>query len=292
MNCDEFLSLIDSMLDGEISIESTALANTHADTCNSCGLQRDRLTMLHERMAVLSDNIEVPDSLENRVKNVLSDEVKRNRKTNVFNFSDYFKAPKLALAAGILSLILVGLYVYLLNQSQVRVAQGPAQKIQTGNFSPSSVSAADLVEHTHDHLIAQFHYAPSELPALVKQSGFNIRPPQITGWRLGDVCVCSIGKNGQPVVHMTYISTKLSATTAKRKRNQLKPPTLTCYQVLNGHFDSIGMKGYETSEDSHNPVWFSEVNNLTVAFVKKQESEYIFVGAMPLREIANIANNS
>jgi hypothetical protein len=292
MNCDEFLSLIDSMLDGEISVESTALANTHADTCNSCGLQRDRLTSLHERMTVLSDSIEVPDSLENRVKNVLSDEVKRNRKTNLFNFPDYFKTHQLAIAAGILSLILAGLYIYPLNQSQVRIAQGPAQKIQTENVSPSLVSAADLVEHTHDHLIAQFHYAPSQLPALVKQSGFNIRPPQIAGWRLGDVCVCSIGKNGQPVVHMTYISTTSPATTTKGKRNKLKPPTLTCYQVLNGHFDSVGMKGSETSADSQKPVWFSEINNLTVAFVKKQEFEYVFVGAMPLGEIANVANHS
>jgi hypothetical protein len=200
--------------------------------------------------------------------------------------------PLLAIAAAVLTLFMVGLYVYHLNWPHVLLVHSPAQKIPADKVSLSLVSATDLVEHTHDHLIRQFHYAPSQLPALIKQSGFNIRPPQITGWRLGDICVCSIGKDGQPVVHMTYVSTSSPATNAKGKRNQLKPTTLTCYQVLNGHFDSIGLKGNQTSRDSQNPVWSSEINNLAVAFVKKQESEYIFVGAIPLGEIANVARHS
>jgi hypothetical protein len=258
MNCEEFLSLIDSMLDGELSVESTALVNGHADNCETCGAERDRLMVLHQRMIELGDEIIVPDSLEKRVKVALADEVKKNQRPITFNISDYFRVPQMAVVAAILCLIAVGLYF--------------SNLLPTAH--ESLISATDLTTHTHDHIVSNFQYSPEQLPALIKKTGFEIKPPLLAGWRLGSICICTVGKDGQPIVHMTYVS-----TLANKK-------VLTCYQVLSKHFDDSGMS--EQKGAAQEPIWSSEINNLAIAFVKRREVENIFVGAIPVRDLISI----
>ncbi len=279
MNCNECLSLIESMLDGELSVEATALANSHAETCESCGRHKDSLMTMHERTGVFVENI--------TVRLALAEEMKRSQKPKLSFLFQQSDVLKLSIAAAAL-ILLSAAYLMYSSRSTPEIAQVKTEDTYIKQ-AISLVSANDLVEHTQNHVVSNFHYTPSALTNLNKQSGFKIKPPTIAGWRLGDICVCSVGKDGQPVVHMTYIKNGPGVAGARNKR----PRILTCYQVLRGHMDSNGLTNIaDANIPTLKPVRFASNKNLSVALVENSEVATVFVAAMPVKDITTIASHS
>jgi hypothetical protein len=284
MNCNECLSLIETVLDGELPVEATALANSHAETCKLCSSHKDNLITLHERTSSLVENIIVPPGLEQRIRLALADEVKRSQRPKLLVLFQRTNVRKLSIAAAVMVLFSATCLIYSSKSTQ-KIAQF---KTEDTAVKPAVilVSANDLVEHTQNHVVSNFHYSPSQLPNLNKQSGFNIEPPKLVGWRLGDICVCSIGKDGQPVVHMTYVKNAPVKIGGKNRH----PRILTCYQVLRGHIDGNGMSNL--ADSSQKPVRFASSKNFAIALVENPEVETVFVAAMPVKEITSIAEHS
>lgn len=271
MNCDEFLSLIDSMIDGELSVESTARVSAHADSCTRCGPERDRLIQLHEQMSELNSQIEMSDSLESRIKSALEAESKLESKPKSTNKLFLWKSPQMAVAAVLLSLIVAGIYITQQQHPTVNIAENQTQ-------SCSRIAVDDLVNHTKEHIISKYHYSVAQLPELEKQTGFSIQPPKLRNWKLADICVCSIGEHGEPVVHITYVN---STTTG--------PKTLTCYQVLSDNFDY--RKTLKQKPSAAN-TWSSEFDNLAVAFAPGHKVASVFIAKMPVKELRKIATQA
>jgi hypothetical protein len=281
MNCNECVSLIESVLDGELPVEATALTNSHADSCKLCNSHKDNLISLHERMVAFVEDIAVPPGLEQRIRLALADEVKRSQRSSLVVLFRRINVKRMSIAAAAMILFSATCLIYSSKSTQ-KIAQ-----LKMGGIAnkPAAVlvSANDLVEHTQNHIVSNFHYNPSQLPNLNKQSGFNIKPPKIAGWRLGDICVCSIGKDGQPVVHMTYVSDKIG-------RKNKHPRILTCYQVLRGHIDGNGMTNL--ADSSQKPLRVASDKNFAIALAENSEVETVFVAAMPIKEITSIAAHS
>jgi hypothetical protein len=281
MNCNECLSLIESVLDGELPVEATALTNSHADSCKLCNSHKDNLISLHERMVAFVEDIAVPPGLEQRIRLALADEVKRSQRSSLVVLFRRINVKRMSIAAAAMILFSATCLIYSSKSTQ-KIAQ-----LKMGGIAnkPAAVlvSANDFVEHTQNHMVSNFHYSPSQLPNLNKQSGFNIKPPKIAGWRLGDICVCSIGKDGQPVVHMTYVPDKIG-------RKNKHPRILTCYQVLRGHIDGNGMTNL--ADSSRKPLRVASDKNFAIAVAENSEVETVFVAAMPLKEITSIAAHS
>ena len=279
MNCDEFLSLIDSMLDGELSVETTARVNGHADHCKTCGPERDRLIDLRERMQELQNNIVMPEELESQIKARLAKQVKQSAqatqntasgsKSQLHKKRWLASSVSLATAAAVLCLLAVGYYFFTFSNSAVKTTL-------TQHATAPSIVASDLAEHTLKHLVSDFQYSPQQLPQLRKQTGFEIKPPTIPQWRLASICVCSIGKDGLPVAHMTYLGTG--------KNNAKK--ILTCYQVIAGSFDKSGLS--ESKRSGIKPVWTTKIHDLAIALVQGHGTEIILVGAMSIKDLNSI----
>jgi hypothetical protein len=284
MNCNECLSLIESVLDGELPVEATALANSHVETCKLCSSHKDNLITLHERTSAFVENIAVPSGLEQRISLALAEEVKLSQKPKVLNLFEPTIVRKFSIAAAVLILFSATCFIYT-SRSKQTIAQ---LKTEDSAIKPAAflVSANELIEHTQNHVVSNFHYNPSQLPNLNKQSGFNIKPPELVGWRLGDICVCSIGKDGQPVVHMTYVKNSPVKLGGKNRR----PRILTCYQVLRGHIDDNGMSNL--ADSAQKPVRFASTRDFAVAVVENSEVETVFVAVMPVKEITSIAAHS
>jgi hypothetical protein len=232
------------------------------------------------------ENIAVPPGLEQRIRLALADEVKHSQRPSLVILFRRINVRKMSIAAAVMILFSATCLLYSSRTTQ-KIAQLKTEDMAN---KPATVlvSANDLVEHTQNHVVSNFHYSPSQLPNLNKQSGFNIKPPKIAGWLLGDICVCSIGKNGEPVVHMTYIKT--AANRSKIGSKIKLPKIITCYQVIRGHISGIGMNNI--ADASQKSLRVAETKNFAIALVESSDVQTVFIAPMPVKQITLIAEHS
>jgi len=270
MKCTDVKELIHSVFDGEVPVETIAAATHHIEGCADCHTQYHDIETLREKVVEYVDKIPIPAGLEERVRSTI-----RCETGNKWHQSEGF-----LIAAACLFLIGLGSFLYSAQRNGSVPGTGSTKAVvaEQSNQNKSSITLDDLVSHTNEHTVTQVDYSPKELMELSKFSGFTIKPMQLPGWKIADVCVCDVGKSGQSVVHITY--TKMDG----RKRR-----FLTCYQSLKHtiecsqmYLESGGGREIRCARDGH----------LALAYTADDSVENVFVASMPVKDLVHIARGT
>lgn len=276
MKCDEFTTLLNSVFDGEVSVETTAVCMDHAEHCPECRSEFDRFSALRDRVIAHAAHVELDHRLDGTIRAQIQKERAKEQSEKRFRLS-----PWMGLAAAAILIIMVAAILLSSGSTKVRIAQTVDNKKQKVDV-PVTVSAsakrlllADLIAHTNDHIVESYHYTPAQMPALIRDAGFVIQPPALAGWLLADICICGVSENNIPVAHITY--------TQKKGRQRR---TLICYQMLDRQFDARGM--HATGSRIETAV----VGKLTLAKIADGNLDNVFVSDMPIKSLLAIAERS
>jgi hypothetical protein len=270
MNCASVKELINSVFDGEVPVETIAAANHHIEGCADCHTQYRDIESLREKIVEYVDKIPIPAGLEERVRSSINREANSRRPQ-----SEGF----LIAAACILLLGLGSFLISAQRNGGIQSALAPTtQAVVANQTKPTTVALDDLVNHTKQHTVNYVDYSPKQLAELSKTSGFVVKPMQLPGWQIADVCICDVGNHGQSVVHITY-----------SKMEGRKRKFLTCYQSLKHTFECSQM--YLESGGGRE-IRCARDGRLAIAYTSDEDLENIFMAVMPVKDLVHIARGA